>query len=112
MKIIGRIIIVFFLTAVLCTGIYFLFNGTQTQMATEGTHSIQSGSLPSGGSELGPRDGSGFHGGRNPEGATSGQWIEVLQNMGIIGVAIVIVEITRKVASIVKKRKEAISPAA
>jgi hypothetical protein len=111
MKIIGRIIIVLFLTAVLCTGIYFLFNGTQTQTATEGTHSNQSGSLPSGGSELGPKDGSGFHGGRNAEEVSSVQWLEVLQNMGIIGVAVVIVAVTRKVASIVKKRKVAIPPA-
>jgi hypothetical protein len=110
MKIIGRIIIVLFLTAVLCTGIYFLFNGTQTSTVLDGTHSFSDNTLSSEGSGSGPRDGSGFHGGRNAEEVSSGQWLEVLQNVGIIGAVVVIVAVTRKVGSILKKKRIAIPP--
>ena len=111
MKIIGRIIIVLFLTAVLCTGIYFLFNGTQTSTVLDGTHSFSGNTLSSEGSGSGPRDASGFRGGRNAEGAASGQWLELIQNIGIIGAAVVIVVVTRKVGSILKKKRIAIPPA-
>lgn len=113
MKIIERIFLVLAITAALCTGIFFLFNGNQSQTVFEpGSgegQQLESSTLLEHVSGQGLRDGTGLQRNKSLEGESgelqSSQWMDVLKNVGIISAAVVIISGIRMIVRLIKKGK-------
>ena len=96
LKIIGRILLVILITVALSVGVYYLLNGSTSQLTAETGH----GNRSAFNGEVGQHNGQGFS--QNGEadrdsGSLAISWLDLLKNLFVFTLFIIVVSLLRKV---------------
>lgn len=96
LKVIGRILLVILITVALSIGVYYLLNGSASQLATETGH----GNRSAFDGEVGQHNGQGFSQNREvnrDSGSLATSWLDLFKNLFVITLFIIVVSLLRKV---------------